>query len=116
MPRRYNLRARKDTDVKWIEDETLKDQESEEEDEDEDYEPSECSDEEEEVEDDEEEESEDEKEHTLHVPIPKNARVTVEIDTRVSAPLSRFLLLTLIILFVRRSLSSVISLRLSLLS
>ena len=38
MPRRYNLRKR-DKNVKWIEDETLKDKEEESESEDEDYEP-----------------------------------------------------------------------------
>ena len=37
MPRRYNLRARNNKDVKWIEDETLNEKDSESEDED--YEP-----------------------------------------------------------------------------
>lgn len=85
MPRRYNLRTRKDTDVKWIEDETLKDEEDSES-EDEDYEPpseSEESEDFEEVDEDEdEEEDEDEKETSIRVPVPKNARVTIEIDTR----------------------------------
>ena len=88
MPRRYNLRPRKDTDVKWIEDETLKDEDTDDEEEDEDYEPSEQEDEEDEdIEDEEEEEDSEEETHTLKVPIPKNARVTVEIDTRRNEPL-----------------------------
>jgi ATP-dependent Lon protease len=89
MPRRYNLRPRKDTDVKWIEDETLKDEEDESESEDEDYEPSDHDEEDaeldEEMDEDEEESSSDEEaQKTINVPIPKNARVTIEIDTRKS--------------------------------
>lgn len=89
MPRRYNLRERKDKDVKWIEDDTLKDEESDDE-EDEDYEPSETStdtsteEEEEVVEDQESDQESEEEQQTLKVPIPRNARVTVEIDTRQS--------------------------------
>lgn len=78
MPRRYSLRKR-DPSVKWIEDDTL--EETEEEEEDEDYTP-----EEDEVEDDEEEEvssdEEEEPQQTISVPIPKNAKVTIQIDTR----------------------------------
>lgn len=86
MTRRYNLRTRKDTDIKWIEDETLKDEETSES-EDEDYEPPSDSEEEEE-EDIEEEESDDEDQpSSITVPIPKNARVKIEIDTRKSDPI-----------------------------
>jgi ATP-dependent Lon protease len=71
MPRRYNLRQR-DNNVKWIEDETLNEEESE----DEDYEtPSES----------EEEEFESEDEETqqhISVPIPKHGKITIEIDNR----------------------------------
>ena len=86
MTRRYNLRTRKDTDIKWIEDETLKDEETSES-EDEDYEPPSDSEEEEE-EDIEDEESDDEDQpSSITVPIPKNARVKIEIDTRKSDPI-----------------------------
>ena len=91
MPRRYNLRKR-DTAVKWIEDETLKEDESEEESEDEDYVPSETeeeSEDEELVDEDEEEESdleeeeeEEEDNQKITIPIPKNGRVKIEIDNR----------------------------------
>lgn len=83
MPRRYNLRPRKDVDVKWIEDETLKDEDDEDESEDEDYEPTET---EEEEEDEEEDETEDEEEteeepSVIHIPMPKKGmRVKIEID------------------------------------
>ena len=59
MPRRYNLRKR-DTAVKWIEDETLKEEETESEDED--YEPPRETEEDEEFEEDSEEEEEEEEE------------------------------------------------------
>ena len=86
MPRRYNLRKR-DNAVKWIEDETLKEEESETESEDEDYEPPSESEEEDESEEefeDEDEESEEELEDKQHIsiPIPKNGKVTIEIDNR----------------------------------
>ena len=88
MPRRYNLRPRKDADVKWIEDETLKDEEDESESEDEDYEPSDHETEDEELDeemDETESESSEDDPRTISVPIPKNARVTIEIDTRKSS-------------------------------
>lgn len=89
MPRRYNLRQR-DKNVKWIEDETLKEDESETESEDEDYEPpSETEEESEEEfeseeEEEEEDESEEEKEDKQHIsiPIPRNGKVKIEIDNR----------------------------------
>lgn len=93
MPRRYNLRKR-DKNVKWIEDETLKDKEEESESEDEDYEPESETEDDEEYEEDEEEEDEDEEEEeeetkkpssnlqTIQIPIPKNGRVKIEIDTQ----------------------------------
>ena len=88
MPRRYNLRKR-DTAVKWIEDETLKEDESEEESEDEDYVPSETEEESEELVDEdeeetdlEEEEEEEEDNQKITIPIPKNGRVKIEIDNR----------------------------------
>lgn len=81
MPRRYNLRPRKDTDVKWIEDETLKDEDDSDSEEDEDYEPPSESEEDEEIESETESDSADQQQ-TIQVPIPKNARVTIEIDTR----------------------------------
>jgi len=89
MPRRYNLRKR-DTAVKWIEDETLKEDESEEESEDEDYVPSETEEEsedeelvdEDEEESDLEEEEEEEDNQKITIPIPKNGRVKIEIDNR----------------------------------
>lgn len=87
MPRRYNLRPRKDADVKWIEDETLKDEEDESESEDEDYEPSDHETEDEELDEEMDEtdsESSEDDPQTISVPIPKNARVTIEIDTRKS--------------------------------
>lgn len=87
MPRRYNLRKR-DTSVKWIEDDTLKDKEEESESEDEDYEPpseSEADDEEVTLVDEEEEEeteSEDETPQMLNIPIPKKGVIKIEIDNR----------------------------------
>jgi ATP-dependent Lon protease len=97
MPRRYNLRKR-DKNVKWIEDETLKDKEDESESEDEDYEPEseteddgEFEDDEEDDEEDEEEEDDDEEEETkkpsstpqtIQIPLPKNGRIKIEIDTQ----------------------------------
>lgn len=89
MPRRYNLRKR-DTAVKWIEDETLNEKESESESEDEDYEPpsetEEESEEEEDVEEESEEEEESEKEEEeqqkISVPIPRFGKVKIEIDNR----------------------------------
>ena len=85
MPRRYNLRKR-DPTVKWIEDDTLKEPDAEEsEEEDEDYVeeeevPEEDEDDDEEMED-EEDESEPEK-TSIRVPILKNSRIRIEIDTR----------------------------------
>ena len=85
MPRRYNLRKR-DTAVKWVEDETLKEDESETESEDEDYEPPSETEEEslEESEEEDETESEAEVEEKQHIsiPIPKNGKVKIEIDNR----------------------------------
>lgn len=91
MPRRYNLRKR-DPNVKWIEDETLKETEEETESEDEDYEPP--SEEEEEAEDEledlvdedeEDEESDDsEDDQRITVPIPKRGVIKIEIDNRPS--------------------------------
>lgn len=83
MPRRYNLRKR-DTTVKWIEDDTLVEKEEDSESEDEDYVPP--SDEESDVDEsvvDEDEEEDDQSEiRMISVPIPKNGRVTIEIDNR----------------------------------
>lgn len=88
MPRRYNLRKR-DPNVKWIEDETLKDAEEETESEDEDYEPPSEEEDEEEMEDlvdeDEEESSDGEEERTISVPIPKHGVIKIEIDNRASS-------------------------------
>jgi ATP-dependent Lon protease len=93
MPRRYNLRKR-DKNVKWIEDETLKDKEDESESEDEDYEPESETEDDEEYEgdeEDEEEEDDDEEEETkkpssnpqtIQIPLPKNGRIKIEIDTQ----------------------------------
>ena len=83
MPRRYNLRKR-DAAVKWIEDETLKEDESETESEDEDYEPPSESEEEVESEEGDESEEEEEVEDKQHIsiPIPKNGKVKIEIDNR----------------------------------
>ena len=92
MPRRYNLRQR-DKNVKWVEDETLKEKEEESESEDEDYEPpseDESEEEEEDESEDEElddEESEDESEEeevtkNITIPLPKNGRIKIEIDNR----------------------------------
>ena len=91
MPRhRYNLR-KKETDVKWIEDDTLKTKEEEEsEEEDEDYEPTEeesAEEEESEEEEEEEEESEDESPQTITIPVSKHGLVKIEIDNR---PRSRY--------------------------
>lgn len=86
MPRRYNLRNR-DTSVKWIEDETLKEA-AEEESEDEDYVPDEEEDIEESEEEDEEEyededeTSDDEPERSIRVPLLKNSLIRIEIDNR----------------------------------
>ena len=85
MPRRYNLRKRNDKDVKWIEDETLKDKDEESESEDEDYEPpsdDEESEEEESLEDEDEESEETEEESTggvINIPMPKKG-MTVKIE------------------------------------
>lgn len=97
MPRRYNLRKR-DKNVKWIEDETLKDKEDESESEDEDYEPESETEDDEEFEGDEEDDEEDEEEEdddeeeetkkpsstpqTIQIPLPKNGRIKIEIDTQ----------------------------------
>jgi ATP-dependent Lon protease len=79
MPRRYNLRARNNKDVKWIEDETLNDKDSESEDED--YEPPTESEEEEE-EESEYEEEEEEKPQSITIPVSKHGFVKIEIDNR----------------------------------
>lgn len=88
MPRRYNLRTRKmDERVKWVEDDTLKNDEDSES-EDEDYEPPSESEESEDdvslVDEDEEEEEEPEKKGTIiQIPMPKvGTRVKIEIDAR----------------------------------
>jgi ATP-dependent Lon protease len=97
MPRKYNLR-RRNRDVKWIEDDTLKTKEEiESEEEDEDYEPPVESEEEEEVEteeeDEEEEESEEEeedpgKQQSITIPVSKHGFIKIEIDNRpVAAPM-----------------------------
>lgn len=82
MPRHYNLRKR-DTTVKWIEDEALKDEESDDS-EDEDYEPPTESEEDVESEEEEDEEEEDEKPQVISIPIVKNSRIKIEIDNRPS--------------------------------
>jgi len=88
MPRRYNLRKR-DTTVKWIEDDTLRETEDEDESEDEDYVPPEESeedvdtsleDEDEELE--EESDDDDSPPQTITVPIPKRGIMRIEIDNR----------------------------------
>lgn len=85
MPRRYNLRKR-DTSVKWIEDDTL--HETDEESEDEDYEPPAEEEESEDVSlvDEEEDEEEDDDDDTppqmIQVPISKHGVVKIEIDNR----------------------------------
>lgn len=84
MPRRYNLRKR-ETNVKWVEDETLKEQEIDTDSEDEDYEPSVSEEEEEEEIESEEESAEETQNITLQ--IPKTGRIKIEIDNR---PTSRF--------------------------
>ena len=92
MPRRYNLR-RRNRDVKWIEDETLKSKdEIESEEEDEDYvpspEPDEEADEEEaesssEIDEDEDEEDEPpSKEQTITIPVSRHGFIKIEIDNR----------------------------------
>lgn len=86
MPRRYNLRKR-DSAVKWIEDETLKEHETDDEEEvDEDYSPPE---EEEDVEtsvdeedDDDAMEGDDTPPQTITLPIPKHGVIKIEIDNR----------------------------------
>lgn len=89
MPRKYNLRKR-DTTVKWIEDETLK--ETEDESEDEDYVPPSESEEEEEepdldeTEDEDEDEEEDEDapgaQQSITIPVSKHGLIKIEIDNR----------------------------------
>jgi hypothetical protein len=88
MPRRYNLRQR-DKNVKWVEDETLKEKEEESESEDEDYEPpsEDEESEDEELDDEDESESEEESEEeggtkNITIPLPKNGRIKIEIDNR----------------------------------
>jgi len=79
MPRRYNLRARKNEDVKWIEDDTLNKTDSE----DEDYEPpSESEESEEEELEDSEEEEDDEPSQSITIPVSKHGFVKIEIDNR----------------------------------
>ena len=88
MPRRYNLRKR-DTSVKWIEDETLTEKEPESEDED--YQPTVDEDEEEsDVDEETDEETEDEaeeeeppgKEQSITIPVSKHGFIKIEIDNR----------------------------------
>ena len=90
MPRRYNLRKR-DTTVKWIEDDTLKETEEESESEDEDYEPPtedeesedvSLADEEEEEEDLDESDEDEGPQQSIRVPISKHGYVKIEIDNR----------------------------------
>jgi ATP-dependent Lon protease len=83
MPRRYNLRTR-NKDVKWIEDESLKEQETDSEEEDDDYEPPVV---EEESESESEEETEEESEEDtpmqmITIPVSKHGFVKIEIDNR----------------------------------
>jgi ATP-dependent Lon protease len=79
MPRRYNLRKRPETTVKWIEDDTLiKDDEDED---DSDYEPQEEEEDEDEMDCD--EEDDDEESIPIQIPMPKKGvRVKIEIDNR----------------------------------
>lgn len=80
MPRKYNTRA-SNKDVKFVEDETLKDEETSEESEDEDYEPTaeETSEEIEEEVEEEEEETEDKR--MINIPMPRRGmRIKIEID------------------------------------
>lgn len=86
MPRRYNLRKR-DTTVKWIEDDTLKETEEDSESEDEDYEPpteDEASEEESLVDEEEgeEDDGDDSPQQIIRVPISKHGLVKIEIDNR----------------------------------
>jgi ATP-dependent Lon protease len=88
MPRRYNLRKREDT-VKWVEDDTLKEEETESESEDETYTSRSEEEAETDVESEEEDEAEDETEDEeekpgfIQVPMPKKGmRVKIEIDNR----------------------------------
>lgn len=87
MPRKYNFRKR-NTAVKWIEDDTLKQPEEETESEDDDYEPPTEEEESEEVSlvDEEEEQEEDSEDDAplqmIQVPISKYGRVKIEIDNR----------------------------------
>jgi ATP-dependent Lon protease len=81
MPRRYNLRARKNEEVKWIEDETLNEKDSESEDED--YEPpTESEEEEEDSESESESDEEDEPSQSITIPVSKHGFVKIEIDNR----------------------------------
>lgn len=83
MPRRYNLRPR-DTNVKWVEDDTLNDKEDETDSEDDDYDPELEEEEEDDEEEEEEEEDDDMSEASNHIriPIPRYGRVKIEIDNR----------------------------------
>ena len=87
MPRRrYNLR-KKDADVKWIEDDTLKtkdeEESEEEEEEDEDYEPEESASEGETAEEEDAAvESQAEPPQTITIPVSKHGLVKIEIDNR----------------------------------
>ena len=80
MPRRYNLRARNNKDVKWIEDDTLNETDSEEEDEE--YVPPTESEEEEEEEEEYETEDEEEPSQSITIPVSKHGFVKIEIDNR----------------------------------
>lgn len=85
MPRKYNLRKRPESTVKWIEDDTLIDKEDEES-EDSDYETPSESEESEDVslvDEDEDEDEEEPKEdnRTIQIPMPKKGtRIKIEID------------------------------------
>ena len=80
MPRRYNLRKR-DPNVKWVEDDTLKEETESDEEEDEDYEPSEASNESEEEEEEEYEDDDDTEDRNIQIPMPKKGmRVVIEIS------------------------------------
>jgi len=90
MPRKYNLRKR-DTSVKWIEDDTLKETNEESESEDEDYEPpseeeesedESLVDEDEDEEDEEDEEEDNSPQQNIRIPVSKHGYIKIEIDNR----------------------------------
>jgi ATP-dependent Lon protease len=84
MPRNYNLR-RRNRDVKWIEDDTLKTKEEiESEEEDDDYEPEVEEEDETEEESEEEEESDEDTpaQQSITIPVSKHGFIKIEIDNR----------------------------------